>query len=380
MYLMHSARRSSLYWQTQTSFLAELKAYIAALSTYINRRLFFSFYRFERAKHVVVGGLTAKRGKYVRPFLHTSMTGLFLLGLAVTPLVKDAISVEQTNESSIGSSILGMSIEAQAAMMSSDIATQISNKPEDAVLSYIVQDGDTLSSIAKKFNLQTDTLRWNNNLKNDSVKAGDTINIPPVDGIVHKVKRGDTIYSIAKKYAIDPQVIVNWPFNTYTDDENFGLAVGQLLIVPDGVMPAAKPSNTQYLAGRITPNAGAVAANGSFIWPTNGTITQRFVWYHTGLDIANASAPDILAADSGTVIQAGWPDNVGYGNRVIIDHGNGFVTLYAHMQAVYVSVGQTVNRGDSIGKMGSTGRSTGTHCHFEIRVGGKNVDPLTYLQ
>jgi len=377
---MRNARRSSLYWQTQTSFWAELKAYIAALSFYINRRLFFSFYRFERAKHVVVGGLTAKRGKYVRPFLHTSMTGLFLVGLALTPLVKDVISIEENNEGIGGGAILGMSIEAQAAMMSSDIATQISQKPEDAVLSYVVLGGDTLSSIAKKFNLQADTLKWNNDLKNDSVKAGDTINIPPVDGIVHKVKRGDTIYSIAKKYAVDPQVIVNWPFNTYTDDENFGLAVGQLLIVPDGIMPAAKPSNTQYLAGRMTPNAGAVAANGSFIWPTNGSITQRFVWYHTGLDIANASAPDILAADSGTVIVAGWPDNVGYGNRVMIDHSNGFVTLYAHMQSIYVTAGQTVNKGDAIGKMGSTGRSTGTHCHFEIRSNGKNVDPLVYLQ
>lgn len=379
---MRTVRRNSLYWQNQTSFFAELQAFVAALSTYINRRLFFSFYRFERAKHVVVGGLTVKRGKYVRPFLHTSMTGLFLIGLAVTPLVKDAISVEQgVGEGATGGAILGISIEDQAALMADDIATQISNKPEDAVQSYIVQEGDTLSSIAKKFNLQADSLRWNNNLKNDDVKSGDSINIPPVDGIVHKVKRGDTIYSIAKKYSVDPQVIVNWPFNSYTDDENFGLAVGQLLIVPDGVMPKQKITQPQYLAsGKQTPNAGTVAANGSFIWPTSGGITQRFVWYHTGLDIANSSAPDILAADAGTVLVAGWPDNVGYGNRVIVDHGNGFVTLYAHMQAIYVTVGQTVNRGDAVGKMGSTGRSTGTHLHFEVRAGGKNVDPLGYLQ
>lgn len=378
---MRTIRRKMSYHQNQTSFFDQLITYIAALSTYINRRLFFSFYRFERAKHAVVGGLTVKRGKYIRPFLHTSMTGLFLIGLAVTPLVKDAISVEQTEPIlATGGAILGVSMEDQIAMMSSDIATQISDKPKDTVQTYVVMDGDTLSSIARRFGLQADTLRWNNNLKSDEVKAGDTINIPPIDGVVHKVKRGDTIYSIAKKYAVDPQTIVNWPFNTYTDDENFGLAVGQQLIVPDGVMPKQKPSTVQYLAGKATPNAGAVAANGSFIWPTSGNITQRFVWYHTGLDIANASAPDILAADAGTVIVAGWPDNIGYGNRVIVDHGNGFVTLYAHMQAIYVTAGQTVNRGDSLGKMGSTGRSTGTHLHFEIRAGGKNVDPLGYLQ
>jgi len=378
---MRNVRRSSLYWQNQSSIFIQLGDFIVALSAYINRRLFFSFYRFERAKHVVVGGLTVKRGKYVRPFLHTSMTGLFLIGMAVTPLVKDVISVEQSSDAGgIGGAILGISVEEQVSMMANDIATEISRKPKDAVKSYTIMEGDTLASIAKQNGLTTDSLRWNNDLKNDEVKAGDVINIPPIDGIVHKVKRGDTIYSIAKKYAVDAQVIVNWPFNTYTDDENFGLAVGQLLIVPDGVMPKQKPSAPQYLAGKLTPNAGVVAANGNFIWPASGNITQRFVWYHTGLDIANAGAPDILAADAGTVTVAGWPDNVGYGNRVIIDHGNGFVTLYGHMQTIYVTAGQTVNRGDAIGKMGSTGRSTGTHLHFEIRTGGKNQDPLGYLQ
>ena len=305
------------------------------------------------------------------------MAGLATVGMMVAPVVANEFPGTSVNAWDVPSSSAVLS----ATTSNISTSTVVSDKMRDRVVEYEVHDGDTVSTIANKFDISEETLLWQNDLTSKStIKPGQTLEVLPITGVAHKVAKGDTVYSIAKKYAIDPQVIVNWPFNTYTDDENFGLAVGQLLIVPDGVMPAAKPSNTQYLAGRITPNAGAVAANGSFIWPTNGTITQRFVWYHTGLDIANASAPDILAADSGTVIQAGWPDNVGYGNRVIIDHGNGFVTLYAHMQAVYVSVGQTVNRGDSIGKMGSTGRSTGTHCHFEIRVGGKNVDPLTYLQ
>jgi len=354
-----------------------LREFFLALSNYFNRRLFSYFYRFENAKGFLVGGLTAKRGKYVKPFLHSSMTGLFLIGLAVAPLVRNALPEDQYYQSGTGGAILGQSIDVQAAAMT----TQISVKPRDNVISYIVQSGETLSTIAEKFNVTVDTLRWQNNLKSENdIEIGQNIEIPPVDGIVHKVKRGDTIYSIAKKFSVDPQVIVNWPFNTYTDDESFGLAVGQTLMVPDGVMPKEKLwQPNAYLAGKVTPDAGAVTSSGSFIWPTSGRITQRFVWYHKGLDIANNASPDILAADGGTVIVAGWPDNVGYANRVIIDHGNGFVTLYAHLAAIYVKEGQTVNRGDAIGKMGTTGRSTGIHLHFEIRYNGVFQDPLKYL-
>lgn len=353
--------------------------FFQALFKYLHKRLFVSFHRFEAAKGLVVGGLTAKRGKYVRPFLHSSMTGLFLVGLAVAPLVKDALPATASEGSDgVGGAILGQSIDAQA----SALQTQVSVKPRDTIETYIVQPGDTLSSIAKKFNITTDTLRWQNDLDSeDAIKEGQQIEIPPVAGIVHKVKRGDTIYSIAKKYQVDPQVIVNYPFNSYSDDENFGLAVGQLLVVPDGVMPAEKLwQPNAYIASRNTPDAGQVSATGSFAWPTSGNITQRFVWYHPAIDIANSAAPDVLAADSGTVTVAGWPDNYGYGNRVMIDHGNGFVTLYAHLQSMYVTAGQRVNRGDAIGKMGSTGRSTGTHLHFEIRGTGGNQDPLQHLQ
>jgi murein DD-endopeptidase MepM/ murein hydrolase activator NlpD len=109
-------------------------------------------------------------------------------------------------------------------------------------------------------------------------------------------------------------------------------------------------------------------------------ITQKFSWYHSGVDIANHIGTPILAADSGRVIVAGWTDNTGYGNRVMIDHGNGYVTLYGHMSQINVQVGQTVKRGDVIGLMGSTGRSTGPHCHFEVRVGGVPQDPMHYLK
>ncbi|NMC36260.1 M23 family metallopeptidase [Candidatus Beckwithbacteria bacterium] len=376
-------KRSEIsFFSPIVNYFKLLVQFTNVLSSYINRRLFFYFYRFEKAKHVVVGGLTAKRGKYVRPFLHSSMTGLFLIGMAVAPLVKEVIPGEnQVMPDSTGGAVLGQSIEVQAASM----VTTISKKTEtgrDTIVVYTVKSGETLSSIAEKFGLATDTIRWQNDLQADATIAeGQKLEIPPIDGVVHKVKRGDTIYSIAKKYSVDPQVIVNWPFNSYTDDENFGLAVGQLIVVPDGIKPKEKIySQNLYIAGKVTPNAGTVAPSGSFIWPAGGRITQRFVWYHQGLDIANQDAPDILAADAGTIVIAGWPDNVGYGNRVLIDHGNGFQTLYAHLSAIYVTPGQTVNRGDAVGRMGSTGRSTGTHLHFEIRYNGANYDPLTYLQ
>ena len=123
-----------------------------------------------------------------------------------------------------------------------------------------------------------------------------------------------------------------------------------------------------------------MVASGAFVWPTSGQISQGFAWYHKGVDIANRSAPDILAADSGTVVVAGWPDNYGYGNRVIIDHGNGYKTLYGHLSKIYVVSGQTVSRGSAIGKMGSTGRSTGNHLHFEVVKNGTYISPLTVLR
>ncbi len=369
---------SSAKFAVVTGFLRPLVDFISSFYWYLHKRLFASFYQFEKAKGLVVDGLVAKRGKYVRPFLHTSMTGLFLIGLAVTPLIRDALPEEEEFGNATGGAVLGESAEFQGEGMT----TKISLKPNDTIITYPVQEGDTLSLIAKKYNLTVDTIRWQNDLKTvDSIKPGQKLEIPPIDGVVHRVKRGDTIHSIAKKYSVDAQVIINWPYNSYTDDENFGLAVGQLLVVPDGVMPQEKlwDPNT-YIAGRLTPDAGVVSASGNFAWPASGSITQRYVWYHPGVDIANKNSPDILAADAGTVTVAGWPDNYGYGNRVIIDHGNGFTSLYGHLASIYVTPGQTVNRGDLIGKMGSTGRSTGTHLHLEIRYNGANQDPFSYLK
>lgn len=358
------------------TFTKDVKDFGQFLGQYLHKRLFHSFSKFESAKDVVVGGLVSKRGKYVRPFLHSSMTGLVLIGLALAPVVKSALPHDREEEGAMGGAILGTSSVAEAAT-----TTQVSIKPRDAVVTYVVQPEDTVSGISQKFGISTDTIRWQNSLESiEAIKPGQKLEIPPVTGVVHKVKRGETIYSISKKYSVDAQAIVNWPFNSYSDDETFAIAAGQLLVVPDGIMPdEVLWDPTSRLAVRKTPDAGSVSPTGQFIWPASGQITQYFRWYHPAIDIANKGAPDILAADSGTVVVSGMPDRWGYGIRVIIDHGNGYQTLYAHLQSVYVQSGQTVTRGSAIGRMGSTGRSSGVHLHFEIRKNGAVQDPLGYL-
>jgi murein DD-endopeptidase MepM/ murein hydrolase activator NlpD len=355
-------------------FITTIIEYLQFLKQYFRKRAGQGFHRFESAKSILVDGLVAKRGKYVRPFLHSSMSSLFLVGLMVAPLVKGFFP-EDTAFATQRMQVLGASAVEKAT------TTEISVKPRDSVVSYTVKSGDTLSSIAQKFNVSEDTVRWQNDLKKDNpvLKPGDTLEIPPVTGLVHKVKRGETIYSIAKKYSVNAQAIVNWPFNTFTDDEDFDLAVGQMLIVPDGTPPQEEPAPQKQYYAQKTPSAGNVSGSGQFIWPASGGITQYYRWYHPAIDIANKSAPNVVAADAGKVIYSGC-FNWGYGCHVIVDHGNGYSTLYAHLSSLYVSQGQTVSGGAALGRMGSTGRSTGTHLHFEIRKSGSPQNPMSYLQ
>jgi len=356
-------------------FITNLSEYLQFLKTYLRSKLLANFLRFEKGKGALVDTLQEKRGKYVRPFLHTSISGLFLIGLMLAPIIKGALPEKENSLQSQPQSYI-----VNALSIKDSTTTQISVKPRDSVVSYKVQKGDTLSTLAQKFGVTQATIRWQNDLKKEPIlKPGQELEIPPVTGVVHKVKRGESIYSIAKDYDVSAQQIVNWPFNTFTNDETFDLAVGQLLIVPEGIEPQASPE-PQYLAQRKrqTPSAGAVSGTGSFVWPANGGLTQYFVWYHPGIDIANKSAPDILAADSGTIILVKY-QTWAYGYHVIIDHGNGYSTLYGHMSSIYVNQGQTVSRGAPIGRMGSTGRSTGTHLHFEIRQNGVAQNPLSFL-
>jgi len=180
---------------------------------------------------------------------------------------------------------------------------------------------------------------------------------------------------------VDAQNIIDYPFNTFSNDETFALSAGQELIIPDGIKPQEIVlDKTRYAARSVEPVAG-VKGEGSFMWPTSGTISQKYYWYHRAVDIANHSNPPIVAAQGGTVTSAGW-NGGGYGNYVVINHGNGYSTLYAHMVtgSIVVQPGQVVRQGQKIGTMGSTGRSTGTHLHFEIKGPNGNLDPLSVLR
>lgn len=366
----------------------EYKEFLRFLGDYLSKRSHMIFRHFEKAKDFVVDNLYQKRGKYAQPFLHSSMVGLLVVAVTFGPLVlSEQAQADELAEGTLPTSVvLGVSTDLVSGQQLSTASGQgVIDFRGGEIVEYEVRPGDTLSSIAERFNLQLDTILWANDMTEKSkIKDGQVIKVPPVDGVVHTVKRGETIYSISKKYGLDgeagAQGIVNYPFNTFTDDEVFGLAVGQSLMIPDGVMPSPIQSIPRSSTIASTPNAGAVSAAGSFVWPASGRITQSYKFYHKAIDIASKGGGPILAADAGRVIVAGWPDNGGYGNRVMIDHGNGFVTLYAHLSVVRVVAGQTVNRGDVLGDMGTTGRSTGVHLHFEIKAGGVNQDPLSYLR
>lgn len=356
--------------------MQELREFILFFLKYCQSRVLSWGKGFERIKDVIVAFLIVKRGKYSNSLLNTS----FFLLVAATIIAGPAIAQNNPFANSLDQS----QDKLQANVVSynpaeNTLGTVISSKPRDKVIDYKVASGDTLNSISKKFGISIATIKWANDMTNETIKPAQMLKIAPVTGIVHKVQSGDSIYSIAKKYKVDAQVIVNFPFNDFADLETFALTPGQTIIVPGGVI---EQTNQDYVPSQFYAQAQAgVRGSSNFIWPTTGIITQYPIWYHMAADIANNSNPPVIAADTGTVIFAGCIA-YGYGCHVIIDHGNGYKSLYGHMIAgsITVSTGQAVSQGQRIGTMGSTGRSTGTHLHFEIRLGETLLNPLDFLK
>jgi murein DD-endopeptidase MepM/ murein hydrolase activator NlpD len=361
-------------------FLKEIVAYLGFLRRYIRRRGYYWFAKFETLKDVLVDLLYKRRGKYTRPFLHFGTVGLIFAVIILGPVLVKNAEIEGEQQASSGVLVT----KAYGQSLTTMQAEEVKQFRGGEIITHTVQDGETLSSIAQRYGLQINTIQWENDLAdNVKLKPGQELRILPIDGVRHKVQRGETIYTIGKKYSLEGsevQSMVDYPFNEFLNDETYELATGQFIIVPDGVKPdvvAVKP--TPKFAKVLTPDAGAVTGSGSFVWPAAGMITQGYRFYHKAFDIANRAAGPILAADSGTVISAGW-DSSGYGNKVMVDHGNGYVTLYGHLSVIQVNAGQRVNRGDTLGQMGSTGRSTGTHLHFEIRKGAGLQNPGDFLK
>lgn len=258
-------------------------------------------------------------------------------------------------------------------------------KPRDArkeVINYVVLGGDTISSIAQDFGISVETILWENNLTARSViRPGNTLKILPQTGLMHIIAKNETISSISKKYNVSADSIIL--ANNLDEDEV--LKLNQKIFIPGGKKiivptPTRRPSYTgTSIAKSIPTTPSTTYSGGKLLWPTVGhRITQYYSWKHKGLDIANKTGTPLYAAESGSVERSGW--NNGYGYNVVINHGGGLKTLYAHASKLHVKAGDSVNRGDIVADMGSTGWSTGPHIHFEVISNGVKQNPLNYIQ
>jgi murein DD-endopeptidase MepM/ murein hydrolase activator NlpD len=273
------------------------------------------------------------------------------------------------------------------------VSTDAKLRRPEGVIEYTVQGGDSLSTIASRFGVSIKTVQWANQLTDvNRLKPGMILTILPVSGVLYKAGDGETLESIAGKYGVTAADVVAandlvTPVRLIKDQE-LVVPIGdkQIPNMPEPEKPKVVASTTKTSSSSRTLSTASAAGsgnvgNGSFGWPSSGKITKNFFQHARGdgaIDIANRSVPPVYAADSGVVIVAGW-DRTGYGNRVDIDHGNGFVTRYAHLNAIYVDAGQEMSKGQVLGQMGCTGRCSGTHLHFMIILNGTPQNPLDYL-
>ena len=281
-----------------------------------------------------------------------------------------------------------------------ELNTLIPTRPRLDVLKYVVQPGDTLFGISDRFGLKPETVLWGNfeALEDNphSLQSGQELNILPVDGTLYSWIEGDTLVSVAGFFGVTPQDILDWPGNRLAQDIdllNPDITSGTVLVIPGGQretvdwraprITRANPASARILGPGYCGSVvdGPVGA-GFFIWPTPSHYISGYTYdpvVHPGIDIGGSLGNAVYAADAGVVVYAGW-HNGGYGNVVVLDHGNGWQSLYAHMDTVAVGCGDGLFQGNVMGGMGCTGNCTGTHVHFELMsdLYGK-VNPLNFL-
>jgi LysM repeat protein len=242
----------------------------------------------------------------------------------------------------------------------------VSKPSSDQISIYVVREGDTLSQIAQMFDVTVNTIKWGNDLSSNILKEGQTLVILPISGVKHTVVKGDTLASVAKKYNGDANEIM--AYNNLQKDE--ALVPGTDIIIPDGEVVA--PSYSGSSIKSPTTSSGLKYYAGYYLRPIVGGVRTQGIHGYNAVDLAAPIGTPILASADGQVIISrfgGW--NGGYGNYIVVRHGNGTQTLYAHASKINVSSGDTVKQGDVIGAVGTSGKSTGPHVHFEIR-GAKN--------
>jgi murein DD-endopeptidase MepM/ murein hydrolase activator NlpD len=274
----------------------------------------------------------------------------------------------------------------------SETRTIAPTRPRSNPVQYEVEIGDAVFSVAKKFNIDPETLLWSNYevLKDDphALSPGQVLVIPPTDGILYEWKEGDTLEFVARDFRSSVDDILNWSGNKL-DLTNPEIDPGDTVMIPGGRREFQQWVVPTYAVGRSGTNAnlpggceitGGFGGSGFFIWPAaNRYLSGNDYWSgHLAIDIAAGTGAPIYAADSGVVVYAGWDSN-GYGNVVMIDHLNGHHTLYAHLNSITVGCGSNAGQGQVIGYAGSTGNSTGPHLHFEVRYLGGFLNPWTVL-
>lgn len=271
--------------------------------------------------------------------------------------------------------------ETATSNVGREAAQEASEVPaRSGIETYVVQEGDALGRIAQKYGLNLSTILWSNGLNYTStIRPGQELEILPIDGVLYTVRNGDTLSRIARNYSIDVETIMSQ--NGLASANR--LAIGDELLLPGGEPPS--PVATARSSASITTlfTAPSVSAPSSeadgWVWPTDWrVITQYYTWRHTGIDIDGDYSTYSYASRGGVVIYSGWRS--GYGLTVEVDHGDGYVTRYAHHSKNYVAVGDVVSAGQVLAQTGTTGRSTGTHLHFEVIRNGRFQNPFDYVR
>jgi len=270
------------------------------------------------------------------------------------------------------------------------LRTERPDRGRTGIVRYAVQLGDSAWSIAEKFGLRPETILWGNeglSAEAGSLQIGTELKIAPVDGVLHTVREGDTLEGMAATYNVPLEAILEFPGNSLLGHREIDLVPGKDIVVPGGAKPVAwVEPGPRVLAGQGRRSPGfysgplVYVGTGFFQWPVSPIrITQSYWAGHPAIDLDTSFRQPVFASDSGTVIYSKW-DSTGYGNLIIVDHGNGLWTYYAHNEANLVRAGDGVLQGQQIAESGSTGNSTGDHLDFRIRLAeGGFLNPLDYL-